>query len=44
MLDRPSSKSPFRKSFDEWWNAQSQEFQKRTDVDHLPSWIHSGWA
>jgi len=32
MMDRPTPKSPFRKSFDEWWNARSPEFQARTDV------------
>lgn len=32
MLDQPQPRTPFRKSFDEWWNAQTAEFQQRTDV------------
>jgi len=32
MLEKPQSRSPFRKSFDEWWNSQTVEFQSRTDV------------
>lgn len=31
MLHRPRPKSPFRKAFDEWWNAQTVEFTGRTD-------------
>lgn len=32
MLDQPQPKTPLRKSFDAWWNAQTPEFQQRTDV------------
>lgn len=32
MLDKPQARTPFRKSFDEWWKAQTPELQARTDV------------
>ncbi|KQV28080.1 hypothetical protein ASC97_06955 [Rhizobium sp. Root1203] len=31
MLDRPTPRTPFRKSFDEWWHAQTPEFRSRMD-------------
>jgi hypothetical protein len=31
MLDRPTPRTPFRKSFDEWWHAQTPEFRNRMD-------------
>ena len=37
MLDRSQPKTPFRRAFDEWWNAQTPEFQARTDV-------HAAWT
>lgn len=32
MLDTPQPKTPFRKSFEDWWKSQSADFQARTDV------------
>ena len=32
MLDQPQPRPAFRNSFDQWWNAQTAEFQSRTDV------------
>jgi hypothetical protein len=44
MLDVPTSTTPFRKSFDKWWNAQTHDFQQRTDVRAACTIFQSGYT
>lgn len=44
MLDKPQPRTPFRKSFDEWWNAQTAEFQARTDVRAAWTIFNAGYT
>jgi hypothetical protein len=42
MLDRPTT--PFRKSFDEWWNAQTDDFRSRTDLSAAWTIFQAGYT
>lgn len=44
MLDKPQLKTTFRKTFNEWWNAQTPEFRARTDAQAAWTIFQAGYT